>query len=484
MDCCSYATGETQPMNQTCALHHAKLLRIAMRVLVAVFLGSGVASSSAGVPPSQSPPDSDQIVLQTCPAPFSVLPPNVCEPFVEPPVESNQAGIKSDSTPKRRATKRETAKHRKSHFHLQTLDSFAPWMLATIGLVVLFLLSIGTVVWRVRTPGRPRPKPARPRVRAVVQPLQTVPTASLPTVAAPGPDPEPTPPPGSFIASVQPRRAPSAPPSHLPTRSPPHPPPPSELQEVHPDAPRKLPAPPTTTPAHVPDVAPSPSLESRAEAPDPLAELHQSLEALRLMPAEPGAPPSLHDLHFSLDRVLKVLDQVALVENNASIHNEVESIKHHLQFVDYFGALLDGLQANGQCNYTDSFGDQITFTTPEEWVNTFAVDVLDVFAEGLARSQTSLLTASEYDPLFYVADMYRLILSRTVPAILVPLGFDLVQTFPDILRRRERLPPDPATMCVVGQRPTPGFTGLVVETRQVGLTKNRCLHRQAEVVTG
>lgn len=360
------------------------------------------------------------------------------------------------------------------------------WLAGSIGIAIFFLMAISVVVWRVWTSrsqvsnsgGKPLPHRTRPARRRPVPHSASAGQVSNRSDAGPrAREPKP----GHYLQGAQPRAR--------RVRRSPAPPVVPELQsrnrppESYPRAPAEPLAdelrfgerPTIDAPVRQPVGAP--------EAATPFAELHQSLEALSLMSTETGAPPSLHDLHAQLSITLVLFASEAARHRDEKVSEEADSVQHHLQFVEYFGELLQGLQTDGQCVYTDSFGDEVTLTTIEEWVNTFAVDVLDAFAERVSNLEQYLLQAGDAFLLEIAAGMYRRILKDAVPKILAPIGFGVVQTFP-ALSDGEQMAPDPSTMKVVGQRVTAGFTGCVVETKQVGLTKDRLMHRHAEVVTG
>jgi hypothetical protein len=200
-----------------------------------------------------------------------------------------------------------------------------------------------------------------------------------------------------------------------------------------------------------------------------------------------GAAPhmtrlGLDGLRSCLERYSSLLRGVSVDLSDETYAAEAEFLGSQVQWVSYFGDLLTNLLDEGQCIYTDPFGDEITFTSVEEWMDAVAVNLLDPLAERLSELERDQLRVGERR--YALVEIYSVLLTQSLNGILGWLGFSVTHSFPSLSSRDARLTPEAGTMKVVGQEPLEGFEGCVVGTRVVGLMRERRVYRIAEVVTG
>ncbi len=190
----------------------------------------------------------------------------------------------------------------------------------------------------------------------------------------------------------------------------------------------------------------------------------------------------MNALHLHFSGFVGLLKRISESLEDGVVAEEAEFLEGQSEWVRYFGELLDQLVDEGQCIYTDPFGDEITFTAVEEWMDAFAVGLLDPLADRLSYWERYQLEDVELP--FQMTGVYHVLLGYSMNLVLAPLGFAITASFPLVSGGSDKMSPVAGTMKVVGQEPLRGFEGCVVGTRVVGLMRDRRVYRIAEVVTG
>jgi hypothetical protein len=244
--------------------------------------------------------------------------------------------------------------------------------------------------------------------------------------------------------------------------------------------------------AHAPETQtrPEPAHAARSEAVLATSSLERlAYLAQRIPEGRPTHRESRGDALQMLDETVALLTSVTTWARQspfAADEDEFEpyvALESHTAWIGYYRDLLAGLHENGQCTYTDAFGDPLTFTTTAEWLDAFAVSLLDPMAVRCSSLTLARWRGENTVALRTAERCFRETLKSAFPAALRSLGYDIVDTFV-ALADGESLAPTPGTMKVAGSLSLPHHSGAVVSTKVVGILRDRHLHRTAEVMTG
>ena len=236
------------------------------------------------------------------------------------------------------------------------------------------------------------------------------------------------------------------------------------------------------------DTGPSPEDVNQPSAEEQIEEQLQALHTLDEVNAE-GLTSYEQYAISGLHAVQQYLHQfVASLESFAGnfgedIEEELGELQHRIDWVSYFTELLEHLHSDGECVYTDPFGDEITFTTIEAWMDSFSVNLLDPMAEYLYQIEREGYKGFQRQSSAKVRDVHHILMTQSIPLILIQLDFQLVQSFPR-LTHNEQIMVTPENMKVVAQESLHNYNGCVVGTKMVGLIRDRRVYRIASVVTG